>query len=132
MEINEFQRWIQEYDEARGWDRVHPSQTLVHALEEMGEVARLVLRLEGYKPDPDRAKTISDLTEELGDLVTFLFKIAYQYGIPMETALAGNQPKAEGRYPVQAGRQDTDRYLAAQTENLNHLTAGWNTMDGGQ
>ena len=49
MEIREYQRWLEEWDRARGWDRVSPSHTLIHALEELGEVARLILQWEGYK-----------------------------------------------------------------------------------
>ena len=42
MQIHEYQHWLEAWDKARGWDRVPPSHTLIHALEELGEVARLV------------------------------------------------------------------------------------------
>ncbi len=120
MQIHEYQRWLEEYDQVRGWERVHPSQTLVHALEEMGEIARLVLALEGYKEgDEDESRTA--LAEELADCMTFLFKLAYQYDIDVEKALVGNQKKASDRYSVEHGRKDTERYLARQEKNLQHL-----------
>jgi NTP pyrophosphatase (non-canonical NTP hydrolase) len=129
MHIAEYQTWLEKYDRARGWDRVLPSQTCVHAMEELGEVARLVLYLDGYHaPDgrqPDDAQLLRQhLAEELADCVTFLFKLAYQYGVDMETALEGNQRKATGRYNVEQGQADTTRYLARQTENLTRMKGG--------
>lgn len=122
MEIAEYQRWLKEYDRLRGWDRVSPSQTFVHLMEELGEVARLVLHLEGYKPGEGREGELkTELAEELGDAATFLFKIAYQFGIDMETAMKSNMPKAEGRYSVEAGRADMDRYVRRQEENLARI-----------
>ncbi|MDY7039706.1 MAG: MazG nucleotide pyrophosphohydrolase domain-containing protein [Chloroflexota bacterium] len=126
MHIAEYQTWLEEYDRARGWDRVLPSQTCVHAMEELGEVARLVLYLDGYHaPDdrqPDDPQLLrARLAEELADCMTFLFKLAYQYGVDMETALEGNQHKATGRYSVEEGRTDALRYLIRQTENLERM-----------
>ena len=122
MEIAEYQRWLKEYDRLRGWDRVSPSQTFVHLMEELGEVARLVLHLEGYKPGEGREDELkTELAEELGDAATFLFKIAYQFGIDMETAMKSNMPKAEGRYSVEVGRADMARYVRRQEENLARI-----------
>ena len=42
------------------------SHTLVHALEELGEVARLVLQWEGYKQAENTEKLHVELEEELG------------------------------------------------------------------
>lgn len=122
MEIAEYQHWLEKYDHLRGWDRVSPSQTLVHLMEELGEVARLVLYLEGYKPGEGREDELrAELTEELGDAATFMFKLAYQFGIDMETAMRSNVPKAEGRYSVEAGRADMARYVRRQEENLARI-----------
>ena len=122
MEITAYQRWLEEYDRLRGWDRVSPSQTLVHLMEELGEMARLVLHLEGYKPGKGREDELrTELAEELGDAATFLFKVAYQFGIDMEAAMKGNMPKAESRYSVEAGRADMIRYIQRQEENLARI-----------
>ncbi len=122
MDIAAYQRWLQEYDRLRGWDRVSPSQTFVHLMEELGEVARLVLHLEGYKPGEGREDELkAELAEELGDAATFLFKIAYQFGIDMEAAMKGNMPKAEGRYSIEVGRADMARYIQRQEENLARI-----------
>ena len=44
MHIREYQQWLAAWDTARGWERVLPSHPLIHALEELGEVARLMLQ----------------------------------------------------------------------------------------
>ncbi len=99
MHIREYQEWLEHWDKKRGWDKVLPAHTLIHALEEMGEVARLVLALDGYKPAEDVEKLRRELAEELSDLFVFLFKLAYQMGIDVEAALKAGQKKAEARFP---------------------------------
>ena len=75
-----------------------PSHTLIHALEELGEVARLVLQWEGYKQAESAEKLHAELEEELSDVFVFLFKLAYQTGVDVEAALVCGQAKAGGRY----------------------------------
>lgn len=116
MHIAEYQTWLEAYDRERGFDRVQPAQTLVHALEEMGEIAREVLYLEGYREPNDLEHRRALLAAELADCMTFLFKLAYQFGIDMEAALRANQTKANDRFPVEEGRQVARRYLARQRE----------------
>ncbi len=117
MQIREYQQWLEAWDHARGWDRVDPAHTLVHALEEMGEVARLVLQWEGYKDPQSPAKLRADLAEELSDVFVFLFKLAYQTGLDVEEALAGGQEKANRRYPdLGQATEELARYQARQEE----------------
>ena len=68
----------------------------VHALEEMGEVARLVLQWEGYKDAENPEKLHTELEEELSDVFVFLFKLAYQTGVDVEAALAPGRRKLMG------------------------------------
>ena len=100
MQIHEYQQWLEAWDKARGWDRVSPSHTLIHALEELGEVARLVLQWEGYKQAESPEKLHAELEEELSDVFVFLFKLAYQTGVDVEAALARGQAKAEAATPI--------------------------------
>ena len=116
MEIREFQSWLEEWDHARGWDRVSLAHTLVHALEEMGEVARLVLQWEGYKPMGSLEQLRLDLGEELSDLLIFLVKIAYQTGIDLEDALLAGQAKANRLHAdLPAAAAELDRYERRQS-----------------
>lgn len=117
MHIHEYQTWLQAYDEARGWDRIAPSHSFLHLVEEIGEVAREVERIEGYRDANDPVEVRAHLAEELADAATFLFKLAYQCGISLEEALKANMTKAENRFSVEFGQADTQRYLAHQEES---------------
>lgn len=123
MHIREYQQWLEAWDKARGWERVLPSHTLIHALEELGEVARLMLQWEGYKEAASPEQLHADLEEELSDVFVFLFKLAYQTGVDVEAALARGQAKADGRYDdlAEAGEM-AKRYYARQAEALARMT----------
>jgi NTP pyrophosphatase (non-canonical NTP hydrolase) len=93
------------------------SHTLLHAYEEMGEVARLALQWEGYKAAPDTEAWTAGMAEELSDVMVFLFKLAYQCGVDMEEALLAGQAKAEDRYPdISGASAELERYHRRQAE----------------
>lgn len=122
MQIREYQQWLEAWDRARGWDRVAAAHTLVHALEELGEVARLVLQWEGYKDAQNSEQLHAELEEELSDVFVFLFKLAYQTGVDVEAALTRGQAKADGRYDdLEAAAAMLARYHARQTELARRL-----------
>lgn len=113
MHIREYQQWLQTWDRARTWDQTLMSHTLLHAVEEMGEVSKLVQMLEGYRPPKpaDLDLVRSELALELSDLQVMLFKIAYLCGIDMEEAMVRGQQKADERFPDPAtGPADLDAY----------------------
>ena len=110
MQIREYQQWLEEWDKARGWDKVLLSHTLLHALEELGEVSKLAQMVEGYRvPSPANLDEVRDLLAlELSDLQVMLFKVAYLCGIDMEDALRRGMAKADARFPdVARGRADS-------------------------
>jgi NTP pyrophosphatase (non-canonical NTP hydrolase) len=121
MQIREYQAWLQTYEEARGWHKFSPAHTFLHLVEEIGEIAREIECLEGYR-DADSAEEVqAHLAGELADAATFLYKLAYQFGVDLEDALRANMAKAEERFSVDFGQADTERYLARQAENLARL-----------
>lgn len=101
MHIREYQQWLEAWDRERNWDRILPSHTLLHALEELGEISKLVQVVEGYRDPKGRdIGTIRDeLALELSDLQVMIFKIAYLCGIDMEEAMRRGQVKADQRFP---------------------------------
>lgn len=101
MHIREYQQWLEEWDKARDFDRVLPSHTLLHALEELGEISKLVQYIEGYRPHDgvDLAQVRDDLALEFSDLQVMVFKLAYLCGIDMEDAMRRGQQKADKRSP---------------------------------
>lgn len=121
MRIREYQTWLQAYDETRGWDKIAPAHTFMHLIEEVGEIAREVEFLEGYRQTDDAEAARARLAEELADAATFLYKLAYQCDVDLEDALRANITKAENRFSVDAGRADAKRYLARQAENLARI-----------
>lgn len=115
MHIRDYQAWLEEWDRQRTWDRVLPSHTLLHAMEELGEISKLVQIIEGYRDPGDQAlETIRrDLALELSDLQVMVFKIAYLCGIDMEEAMARGRAKADARFPDPAdGPADQRAYWA--------------------
>jgi NTP pyrophosphatase (non-canonical NTP hydrolase) len=121
MQIREYQAWLQAYDEARGWDKISPSHSFLHLVEEIGEIAREVEYLEGYREATGVDDARGRLAEELADAVTFLYKLAYQCGVDLEQALQANMAKAEARFSIAFGQADTERYLSRQAENLARI-----------
>lgn len=123
MDIRDYQRWFEEYDRARGWDTVEPSHVLAHLVEEVGEIARHVLRLDGYRDPGDlaREEEIEALAMELNDAFIFLTKLAIYYDIEWADVLKEGQEKAEARYDVDQGRAEMERYLAARKERFEEL-----------
>lgn len=101
MHIREYQAWLEAWDSARTWEQVLPSHTLLHALEELGEVSKLVQIIEGYREPGQRSldQVRDELALELSDLQVMLFKIAYLCGIDMEEAMRRGQQKADARFP---------------------------------
>lgn len=111
-----YQRWFLAYDTARGLDEDRPLESLAHLSEEIGEIARHVLRLEGVKAldAPERAEEIDALALELSDAFVFLTKLANAYGIRWETTMQRAMEKAETRWNIQSGQEEAARRQRAR------------------
>ncbi len=137
MHIREYQAWLEQWDRARHWDKVMLSHTLLHALEELGEISRLVQMLEGYRPldPPDEQEVRERLALELSDLQVMIFKLAYQCGIDMETAMIRGQEKADERFPDPttgpAVQQEYWRRFRQRVDALESDPAQSTAKDGG-
>lgn len=75
------QRDVAEFDRKHGWDSDTPAQAALHAVEELGELAREILKEEGYKKGCADRKEMSG---ELMDLLYLILKIANKYDIRLE------------------------------------------------
>jgi NTP pyrophosphatase (non-canonical NTP hydrolase) len=72
MAFNELQRQVAEYDKTFGWTKDKPEQTVLHMQEEVGEIARELLKKAGYKRgkyDPE------ELNDEITDLLYLTLKL---------------------------------------------------------
>ena len=123
MHIREYQQWLEAWDKARTWDQISLGHTLLHAIEELGEVSKLVQMLEGYRqPNPAELDALrAELALELSDLQVMVFKIAYLSGIDMEQAMVRGQQKADARFPDPAAGVADQR--AYQARFLQYLRA---------
>ena len=123
MHIREYQQWLEAWDKARTWDQISLGHTLLHALEELGEVSKLVQMFEGYRqPNPAELDALrAELALELSDLQVMVFKTAYLSGIDMEQAMVRGQQKADARFPDPAAGVADQR--AYQARFLQYLRA---------
>jgi NTP pyrophosphatase (non-canonical NTP hydrolase) len=72
MAFNELQRQVAEYDAKKGWVGDTPEQAALHMQEELGEIARELLKMSGYKKgglDRDR------INDEITDLLYLTMKL---------------------------------------------------------
>jgi NTP pyrophosphatase (non-canonical NTP hydrolase) len=106
-----YQQWFRDYDAARGLDADRPLESLTHLSEEIGEIARHLLRLEGVKSmkDDPRDAEIAALALELSDAFVFLTKLANHYGIEWDATIKAGMEKAEARWDVTAGQDEAHR-----------------------
>lgn len=125
MDIHSYQHWFEEYDRRRSLDLVATSQVTVHLMEEVGEIAREVLYLEGYRNPAERSNAVTLLSAEIGDAFVFLTKIAIAYGIDLETVLASLMTKAETRWPMDETRREMERYVRHQQAACARRASAW-------
>ncbi len=133
MHIHEYQAWVKAWDQARTWDRILPGHVMLHALEELGEISKLVQMVEGYR-DPkgkDPAAIRDELALELSDLQVMLFKIAYLCEIDMEEALQRGQIKADQRFPDPAdGPAQQEAYWQRFQDYLDNADLNNQSLSG--
>lgn len=76
------QNQVREFDEKHGWSKDKPGQIALHAVEELGELARELLKEEGYKKGKPNKEEISS---ELMDLLYLILKLANKYDLKLES-----------------------------------------------
>ncbi|MCK1999696.1 MazG-like family protein [Psychrobacillus psychrodurans] len=103
MNVTEFQQWIKEYYESRGWSELDIFIRIGFLAEETGEVARAIRALEIGRDRPDEIKgsyeeNKQELTEELGDVLGNLIVIANKYNISLDKVFQSHKKKLLERY----------------------------------
>ena len=109
--MSRLQERLRSFDRERGWDRVRPEHTLLHLFEELGEVARELLRLAGYKEGEER------VAGELADAGLLLFKLADQLNVDLERAMLDKLEQNERRFPIPESHRALARYLERNHED---------------
>jgi len=123
MKFSEYQRELKRLENERGWDRVLPSHTFLHMGEELGEIGRILQCLEGYRTtDLSREELCHELAGELADLAAFVFKLASQHDIDMDSTMHAHLAKFVSRHEdIERGKQEMARYVAYQERNLDWI-----------
>ena len=103
MEAKEFQKWIADYYQSRGWADLDIFVRIGFLAEEPGEVARAIRALEIGRDRPDEEDNSfiegkQELTEELGDVLGNVAVIANKYDIELADIFTGHQKKLSKRY----------------------------------
>ncbi len=120
MKFSDYQRQLAQLESERGWDRVLPSHTFLHMGEELGEIGRVLQRIEGYRAAECSTTELADeLAGELADLSAFIFKLASQYHIDMDQTMQAHLEKFRARFgDIEQSREDMARYIRCQEKNL--------------
>ncbi|UQW97658.1 MazG-like family protein [Rummeliibacillus sp. G93] len=105
MYVNEFQQWINDYYEERGWSQLDIFIRIGFLAEETGEVARAIRALEIGRDRPDETENTyiekkQELVSELGDVLGNITDIANKYDIKLEDIFKVHQAKLDDRYRV--------------------------------
>jgi len=82
MAYRVLQQQVRDYDAKLGWVDESP-QVALHMSEEVGEIARLMLRLEGYKKEEFSGP---ELGQEICDLLYLTLKLANNHDIDVDDA----------------------------------------------
>jgi NTP pyrophosphatase (non-canonical NTP hydrolase) len=120
LRFSEYQRELRRLETERGWERVLPSHTFLHMGEELGEIGRILQCLEGYRTtDLSREELCGELAGELADLAAFIFKLASQHDIDMDSTMRAHLEKFVSRHKdIEQGKREMARYIAYQEQNL--------------
>jgi NTP pyrophosphatase (non-canonical NTP hydrolase) len=103
MNVTEFQKWVKDYYDSRGWSDLDIFIRIGFLAEETGEVARAIRALEIGRDRPDEVigtynENKQELTEELGDVLGNIIVIANKYNIPLEEVFESHKKKLSQRY----------------------------------
>ena len=94
MGFNEFQRQVAEYDKRFGWTKDKPEHTVLHMQEEVGEIARELLKKSGYKRGKYSPKGIND---EITDLLYLTLKLGNLLNLDLDRGWGRIGRRYEGK-----------------------------------
>lgn len=103
MDIENYQTWISDFYKKRGWYQYDCFIRSNFLMEEVGELAQAIRKMEIGRDRPDEVDASSSdclamITEELGDVLDNVFILADKYGISLEDIMVSHQAKLESRF----------------------------------
>lgn len=80
-QLKELQKQVSDYDNRFGWDEDKAAHIVLHLCEELGEISRRILRLDGYKKEEFIQE---ELAQEITDLLYLTLKLANKFDINLD------------------------------------------------
>ena len=111
MDIKEIQDKLAKFAEERDWDQFHSPKNLSMAL--IVEAAELVEHFQWLQSEESDELTESKLTEvaeELADILIYTVRLADRLGIDIELAARDKLAKNHRKYPVNKARGNYMKY----------------------
>ena len=96
--IKQAQEMIDIFVKERNWQTTE-TDTVLHIIEELGEIARNVLKMKNYGGQHTSNSNIN-MDEELGDILYLILKLSNQTNINLEKAFINKLEMIRNKYPV--------------------------------
>lgn len=96
--LKEVQEQVKEFVAERNWE-TPASDILIHMIEELGEVARNVLKMKNYGGQHTTINLENNMDEELADVFYLLLKLANESNINLGIAFGKKMEKNSKRFP---------------------------------
>ena len=115
--MNDFQKRIKAYAEARDWDQFHnPKDLLLGVVEEIGEIRNIIK----WEQNPQILRQVlsdnkAELQDHIGDIYWFLALLANGSEVNIDQAIDEVIVNNEKRFPVKVVKsKHTNRYLGGK------------------
>ncbi len=100
---------LRQFLDERGWyptDTEGRYYTVIHAMEELGELARVITHIESRRAEVQARREAEvlqrdELMIELGDVFCHVLKLAEAYGLSTEECFQRTMAKNRAKYPLE-------------------------------
>ncbi len=96
--VRELQAYVKKFVDERNW-QTPASDILIHMVEELGEVARNVLKMKNYGGQ-HTSDSKNNMPEELADVFYLLLKLANESNVDLADAFVQKMEKNSKRFPL--------------------------------
>ncbi|MBN1786424.1 MAG: MazG-like family protein [Candidatus Methanofastidiosa archaeon] len=101
MQINEAQKRMNDFCNARDWDKFRASLVYLHLMEELTEIGEEILYEEGYKKEGiGHERSNRDVSREFAQSFALFLQLSIHYGIDLDKAFGKELEIMEERFPA--------------------------------
>lgn len=95
--LSQWQTYLQQLCQARGWDSATHLQTWLLLTEELGELAKAIRQQDGLFQEAGKNPSLN-LQEEFADVFSYLFQLANQCGVDLAEAIRHKEQRNAQRH----------------------------------